>query len=94
MNKNKKAKNFALFKFDRENKKLNKLDSIKFQSERREIQSVFENNLESIFPNCILIKSEFIFPYKIGEKDKRVDTITFFDNKKNVKTFLLFEYKN
>ena len=46
-----------------------------------------------MFPNCILIKSEFIFPYKIGEKDKRVDTIAFFDNKKNVKTFLLFEYK-
>ncbi|WP_147409485.1 hypothetical protein [endosymbiont GvMRE of Glomus versiforme] len=87
------SKKFVLFKLDKESKLLRKLDSVKLQSERKDVQSIFENNLELIFPSCILIKSEFIFPYKIAEKDKRVDTVAFFDDKKNVKTFLLFEYK-
>jgi|SRR6185503_551178 len=86
-------KKFVLFKLDKGSNLLRKLDSVKIQNERKEVQSIFENNLELIFPNCVLIKSEFIFPYKVAEKDKRVDTVVFFDDKKNIKTFLLIEYK-
>jgi hypothetical protein len=64
-------KKFVLFKLDRGSNLLKKLDSVKIQNERKEVQSIFENNLELIFPNCVLIKSEFIFPYKVAEKDKR-----------------------
>lgn len=69
-----------IFKID--NNKLNELNEKAFKLEK-EIQTIFENNLNEIM-NLQLVKSEFVI------KNKRIDTLAF-DNQN--KAFIIIEYK-
>jgi predicted transport protein len=69
-----------IFKID--NNKLNELNEKPFKLEK-EIQAIFENNLNEIM-NLQLVKSEFVI------KNKRIDTLAF-DQQNNA--FIIIEYK-
>jgi predicted transport protein len=69
-----------IFKLD--NTKLNELNEKSFKLEK-EIQTIFENNLNEIM-NLQLVKSEFVI------KNKRIDTLAF-DTQTNA--FIIIEYK-
>ena len=69
-----------IFKID--NNKLNELNEKAFKLEK-EIQTIFENNLNEIM-NLQLVKSEFVI------KNKRIDTLAF-DKQNNA--FIIIEYK-
>jgi predicted transport protein len=69
-----------IFKID--NNKLNELNEKPFKLEK-EIQAIFENNLNEIM-NLQLVKSEFVI------KNKRIDTLAF-DTQNNA--FIIIEYK-
>ena len=69
-----------IFRID--NNKLNELNEKAFKLEK-EIQTIFENNLNEVM-NLQLVKSEFVI------KNKRIDTLAFDSQNK---AFIIIEYK-
>ncbi|MCE8163809.1 MAG: hypothetical protein I3273_06150 [Candidatus Moeniiplasma glomeromycotorum] len=83
---NKKVNTYHLYKLDKKNKILTKLDSLELKSERKDIQDIFENNLNEFFPKLEFLKSEHSF----AVSQNRVDSIAFHDREN---TFFIIEYK-
>jgi len=81
---NKKGSTYHLYKLS--NKLYNKLDLIEFKSERKDIQDIFENNLNDFFPKLEFLKREHSF----AVSRNRVDSIAYHLREN---TFLIIEYK-
>lgn len=81
---NKKTNTHHLYKLDK--KILTKLDSLELKSERKDIQDIFENNLNEFFPKLEFLKSEHSF----AVSQNRVDSIAYHERES---TFFIIEYK-
>ncbi len=80
----KKTNDYHLYKFDK--KVLSKLDLLELKSERKDIQNIFENNLNDFFPKLEFLKREHSFSIS----QSRVDSIAYHVHEN---TFFIIEYK-
>jgi hypothetical protein len=83
---NKKTNVHHLYKLDKQNKISTKLNSIELKSERKDIQDIFENNLNELFPRLEFLKSEYSFTIF----QNRADSIAYHEREN---TFFIVEYK-
>src|SRR3954452_11667468 len=86
---NNEKQNFLLYQLN----PLKKLEEVKLKEQGKKekyIEDIFVKNLEGIFPNLVLLKSQFYLKHPVEERNCIIDTLAF---NKSDNSFLIIEYK-